>query len=76
MPISKIVSKIKFLFWPLLLNYNLILGNLRSACLAGADLERATLVGSDLQEANLRGVNFKDADLNLMLTPLHMSQAI
>lgn len=50
--------------------------NLRAACLAGADLERCNLSGSDLQEANLRGANFKDAELELMLTPLHMSQAI
>jgi len=50
--------------------------NLRAAILAGADLERCNLSGSDLQEANLRGANFKDADLQLMLTPLHMSQAI
>lgn len=49
---------------------------LRSAVLAGADLERCNLSGSDLQEANLRGANLKDAELELMVTPLHMSQAI
>lgn len=38
--------------------------------------QRCNLSGSDLQEANLRGANFKDAQLELMLTPLHMSQAI
>ncbi|XP_017477479.1 PREDICTED: BTB/POZ domain-containing protein KCTD9 [Rhagoletis zephyria] len=50
--------------------------NLRSAVLAGADLERCNLSGSDLQEANLRGANLKDAELTLMVTPLHMAQAI
>ncbi|XP_037954392.1 BTB/POZ domain-containing protein KCTD9 [Teleopsis dalmanni] len=50
--------------------------NLRAAVLAGADLERCNLSGSDLQEANLRGANLKDAELTLMVTPLHMSQAI
>lgn len=50
--------------------------NLRGALLAGADLERCNLSGSDLQEANLRGANLKDAELTLMVTPLHMSQAI
>jgi len=49
---------------------------LRAAVLAGADLERCNLSGSDLQEANLRGANLKDAELELMVTPLHMSQAI
>ncbi|KAL1374347.1 hypothetical protein pipiens_018128 [Culex pipiens pipiens] len=57
-------------------NANLMNCNLRAAVLAGADLERCNLSGSDLQEANLRGANFKDAQLELMLTPLHMSQAI
>ncbi|EAT42060.1 AAEL006374-PA [Aedes aegypti] len=57
-------------------NANLKNCNLRAAVLAGADLERCNLSGSDLQEANLRGANFKDAQLELMLTPLHMSQAI
>lgn len=57
-------------------NANLKNCNLRAAILAGADLERCNLSGSDLQEANLRGANFKDAELELMLTPLHMSQAI
>ncbi|KAG8237838.1 hypothetical protein J437_LFUL002447 [Ladona fulva] len=47
---------------------------LRAAVLAGADLENCDLSGSDLQEANLRGANLKDAALELMLTPLHMSQ--
>ncbi|XP_020712987.1 BTB/POZ domain-containing protein KCTD9 isoform X2 [Ceratitis capitata] len=59
--------------------------NLKGACLessnmaavlAGADLERCNLSGSDLQEANLRGANLKDAELTLMVTPLHMAQAI
>ncbi|XP_055613189.1 BTB/POZ domain-containing protein KCTD9 [Uranotaenia lowii] len=57
-------------------NANLKNCNLRAAVLAGADLERCNLSGSDLQEANLRGANFKDAQLELMLTPLHMSQAV
>ena len=39
--------------------------------LLGCDLS-----GSDLQEANLRGANLKDTTLELMLNPLHMSQAI
>ncbi|XP_026471226.1 BTB/POZ domain-containing protein KCTD9 [Ctenocephalides felis] len=50
--------------------------DLRAAVLAGADLEFCNLSGSDLHEANLRGANLKDASLELMLTPLHMSQAI
>lgn len=50
--------------------------NLRGACLAGADLEDCDLSGSDLQEANLRGANLKSATFKLMMTPLHMSQAI
>ncbi|XP_070496619.1 BTB/POZ domain-containing protein KCTD9-like [Chironomus tepperi] len=49
---------------------------LRASVLAGADLERANLSGSDLQEANLRGANLRDAELELMLNPLHMAQAI
>ncbi|KAG5666945.1 hypothetical protein PVAND_014950 [Polypedilum vanderplanki] len=49
---------------------------LRASVLAGADLEKAKLSGSDLQEANLRGANLRDAELELMLNPLHMSQAI
>ncbi|XP_017790518.1 PREDICTED: BTB/POZ domain-containing protein KCTD9 isoform X2 [Habropoda laboriosa] len=49
---------------------------LKSAVLAGADLECCDLSGSDLQDANLRGANLKDAAFELMLTPLHMSQAI
>ncbi|KAK4020284.1 BTB/POZ domain-containing protein KCTD9 [Daphnia magna] len=49
---------------------------LRGAVLAGADLEGCDLSGSDLQEANLRGANLKDTTLELMLNPLHMSQAI
>ncbi|EDW83712.1 uncharacterized protein Dwil_GK13533 [Drosophila willistoni] len=57
-------------------NANMKNCNLRSAVLAGADLERCNLSGSDLQEANLRGANLKDAELTLMVTPLHMSQAI
>ncbi|XP_058442983.1 BTB/POZ domain-containing protein KCTD9 [Malaya genurostris] len=57
-------------------NANLKNCNLRAAVLAGADLERCNLSGSDLQEANLRGANFKDAQLELILTALHMSQAI
>ena len=57
-------------------NANLKNCNLRAAVLAGADLERCNLSGSDLQEANLRGANFKDAELELMMTPLHMSQAV
>ena len=44
--------------------------------LAGADLEHCNLSGSDLHEANLRGANLKDATLELMLTPLHMSQTV
>ncbi|CAL8100807.1 unnamed protein product [Orchesella dallaii] len=49
---------------------------LRGAILAGADLEKSDLTGSDLHEANLRGANLKDAALELMINPLHMSQAI
>lgn len=49
---------------------------LRQADLAGADLENCNLSGSDLQEANLRGANLKDARMDMMLTPLHMAQAI
>ncbi|KAG8179270.1 hypothetical protein JTE90_026734 [Oedothorax gibbosus] len=50
--------------------------DLRGAVLAGADLENCDLSGSDLHEANLRGANLKDTAFELMLTPLHMSQAI
>ncbi|XP_050745069.1 BTB/POZ domain-containing protein KCTD9 isoform X2 [Drosophila biarmipes] len=57
-------------------NANMKNCNLRAAVLAGADLEKCNLSGSDLQEANLRGANLKDAELTLMVTPLHMSQAI
>ena len=32
--------------------------------------------GSDLCEANLRGANLKDTLLELMPTPLHMSQTV
>lgn len=57
---------------------NAILCNcdLRGACLAGADLEDCDLSGSDLHEANLRGANLKGATFELMMTPLHMAQAI
>lgn len=57
-------------------NANLQNCDLRGAILAGADLENCDLSGSDLHEANLRGANLKDAAFELMLTPLHMSQAI
>ncbi|XP_044754536.1 BTB/POZ domain-containing protein KCTD9 [Coccinella septempunctata] len=57
-------------------NANLQNCNLRAAVLAGTDLEKCDLSGSDLHEANLRGANLKDATFELMLTPLHMSQAI
>ncbi|KAL3268758.1 hypothetical protein HHI36_007859 [Cryptolaemus montrouzieri] len=57
-------------------NANLQNCDLRAAVLAGADLEKCDLSGSDLHEANLRGANLKDAAFELMLTPLHMSQAI
>lgn len=57
-------------------NANLQNCDLRGAILAGADLENCDLSGSDLHEANLRGANLKDATFELMLTPLHMSQAI
>ncbi|XP_035215362.1 BTB/POZ domain-containing protein KCTD9-like [Stegodyphus dumicola] len=57
-------------------NANLQNCDLRGAVLAGADLENCDLSGSDLHEANLRGANLKDAAFELMLTPLHMSQAI
>ncbi|GBN59557.1 BTB/POZ domain-containing protein KCTD9 [Araneus ventricosus] len=50
--------------------------DLRGAVLAGADLENCDLSGSDLHEANLRGANLKDTAFELMLTPLHMAQAI
>jgi len=49
---------------------------LRGAILAGADLEMCDLTGSDLTEANLRGANLKNTTLELMMNPLHMSQAI
>ncbi|KAI1289492.1 BTB/POZ domain-containing protein KCTD9 [Halotydeus destructor] len=57
---------------------NAILCNcdLRSAILAGADLEDCDLSGSDLHEANLRGANLKGATFELMMTPLHMAQAM
>ncbi|KAL3252333.1 hypothetical protein MRX96_017653 [Rhipicephalus microplus] len=57
-------------------NANLQNCHLRQAILAGADLENCNLSGSDLHEANLRGANLKDAVMELMLTPLHMAQAI
>ena len=69
---------------------------LRSAVLAGADLEVGLIIhyiepnntggiliqqhcdlsGSDLCEANLRGANLDNAKLELMPTPLHMSQTV
>lgn len=39
-------------------------------------LQKCDLSGSDLHEANLRGANLKDAAFELMLTPLHMAQAV
>ncbi|XP_064476666.1 BTB/POZ domain-containing protein KCTD9-like [Ornithodoros turicata] len=57
-------------------NANMQNCHLRQAVLAGADLENCNLSGSDLHEANLRGANLKDATMELMLTPLHMAQAI
>lgn len=57
-------------------NVNMKNCDLRTAVLAGADLENCNLSGSDLHEANLRGANLKDAMLELMLTPLHMSQTV
>ncbi|CAH1784254.1 unnamed protein product [Owenia fusiformis] len=57
-------------------NSNLQNCDLRGAVLAGADLENCDLSGCDLQEANLRGANLKDAAFELMLNPLHMSQAV
>ncbi len=39
-------------------------------------LQFCNLSGSDLGEANLRGANLKDTTLELMQTPLHMSQTI
>ncbi|GIY63492.1 hypothetical protein CEXT_571372 [Caerostris extrusa] len=59
-------------------NANLQNCDLRGAVLAGADLRygNCDLSGSDLHEANLRGANLKDTAFELMLTPLHMSQAI
>jgi len=57
-------------------NVNMQNCDLRMAVLAGADLENCNLSGSDLHEANLRGANLKDATLELMQTPLHMSQTI
>ncbi|UYV64096.1 KCTD9 [Cordylochernes scorpioides] len=50
--------------------------HLRGAVMAGSDLENCNLSGSDLNEANLRGANLKDTAFELMLTPLHMAQAI
>ena len=57
-------------------NVNMQNCDLRMSCLAGADLEHCNLSGSDLHEANLRGANLKEATLELMLTPLHMSQTV
>ena len=57
-------------------NANLQNCDLRGAVLAGADLENCNLSGCDLQEANLRGANLKGATFELMLNPLHMSQAV
>lgn len=57
-------------------NVNMKNCDLRMSVLAGADLEHCNLSGSDLHEANLRGANLKDATLELMLTPLHMSQTV
>ena len=57
-------------------NANLQNCDLRGAVLAGADLENCDLSGCDLQEANLRGANLKGAAFELMLNPLHMSQAV
>ncbi|XP_064601347.1 BTB/POZ domain-containing protein KCTD9-like [Liolophura sinensis] len=57
-------------------NGNLQNCDLRGAVLAGADLENCDLSGCDLQEANLRGANLKGAAFELMLNPLHMSQAV
>jgi len=57
-------------------NVNMQNCDLRMSVLAGADLEFCNLSGSDLHEANLRGANLKDATLELMLTPLHMSQTV
>jgi BTB/POZ domain-containing protein KCTD9 len=57
-------------------NANLQNCDLRGAVLAGADLENCNLSGCDLQEANLRGANLKGAAFELMLNPLHMSQAV
>ncbi|RWS02694.1 BTB/POZ domain-containing protein KCTD9-like protein [Dinothrombium tinctorium] len=57
-------------------NANLQNCDLRGTILAGADLENCDLSGSDLHEANLRGANLKGASFELMLTPLHMAQAI
>lgn len=57
-------------------NSNLQNCDLRGAILAGTDLENCNLSGCDLQEANLRGANLKGATFELMLNPLHMSQAV
>ena len=38
--------------------------------------DRGHSSGSDLCEANLRGANLKDTLLELMPTPLHMSQTV
>jgi len=57
-------------------NANLKSCDLRGAVLAGADLEFCNLSSSDLGEANLRGANLKDTTLELMMSPLHMSQTI
>lgn len=57
-------------------NANLQNCDLRGAVLAGADLENCDLSGCDLQEANLRGANLKGAAFELMLNPVHMSQAV
>ncbi|XKL67909.1 hypothetical protein PGB90_003400 [Kerria lacca] len=57
-------------------NANLKHCDLRAAVLAGADLENCDLTGSNLQETNLRGANLKGASLELMQTPVHMSQTV
>ena len=57
-------------------NGNLKNCDLRSAVMAGTDLENCDLSGCDLHEANLRGANLKNATFELMVNPLHMSQAV
>uniref|UniRef100_A0A182SAR8 BTB domain-containing protein n=1 Tax=Anopheles maculatus TaxID=74869 RepID=A0A182SAR8_9DIPT len=47
---------------------------LNNADMAGANLEACDLTGCNLTGANLRGANLKGAQLEMLVTPVHMSQ--